>query len=559
MKFDYKEYIPKSLICLWEGYTSQIILNDTLAGISVGILALPLAMAFAIGSGLPPEQGLFTAIVAGFLISLLGGSRVQIGGPAGAFVVIVYSIIQRHGYDGLAIATLLAGVMMIFMGIARFGILLKFVPYPVTTGFLTGIAVIIFSSQVKDFLGLDIKTVPADFIAQWHLYLHSLSSWNPWAFFIALTSMSTIFALRKFYPKIPGAIIAVILTTSIAGIFNLPVETIGTKFGEIPNLLPWPTLPSFSFEKVQAVFPDALTIALLGAIESLLSASVADGMTGQKHRSNCELVAQGIANVGSILFGGMPATGAIARTTMNIKMHAKTPLSGMVHALTLLLLMICFAPFAKLIPLASLAGVLFFVAWNMCEFENVIDILKGPKSDIAVLVITFFATILIDLTVAVQLGVILAALLFIKRISDNTTGKAFSLLLKEDENQQPEIHDSNILFRKDVPEGVTVFEIDGPFFFAVADLLNDTLKQIDNTTKIFILRMSKVPIIDASGLNALKKFKKRCNQKGILFLISGVREDVKPIIKNSSLEEEVGPEHFFPNVNFALEYARTII
>lgn len=333
-----------------EGYSKKYFFNDLFAGISVGVIALPLALAFAIGSGVPPERGLFTAIVAGFLISFLGGSRVQIGGPTGAFVIIVYTIIQKHGYDGLAVATIIAGILMVLMGIARFGVFLKFIPFPVTTGFTTGIALVIFTSQIKDFFGLQIDKVPPEFLEKCTMFCLQAYTWNKWAFLVASSTLILIFVLRRYFPKIPGVIIAIIFATAISYFFSLPIETIQSKFGEIPRILPNPSFPSISYDLIKNVFPDAITIALLGAIESLLSAVVADGMTGNRHRSNCELVAQGLANIGSIIFGGIPATGAIARTSANIRMGAKTPVAGMIHAATLLLLMLLFAPLAAKIP-----------------------------------------------------------------------------------------------------------------------------------------------------------------------------------------------------------------
>lgn len=553
-----KEFIPMSFVCWREGYRRETILNDLFAGFTVGLIALPLAMAFAIGSGVPPERGLFTAIVAGFLISLLGGSRVQIGGPTGAFVVIVYAIIQRHGYDGLAIATFLAGIMMILMGVARFGFFLKFIPYPVTVGFTSGIALVIFSSQINDFFGLCMTSVPGEFIEKWILYIKMAANCNPSASILAIGVLALIFTLRRFFPKLPGAIIAVILATVITIFLDLPIDTIEKKFGGIPTSLPSPSLPTFSLEKIQAVFPDAITIALLGAIESLLSAVVADGMTGHRHRSNCELIAQGFANIGSIFFGGIPATGAIARTTANIKMGAETPLSGMIHAITLLFLMLLFAPAAAKVPLPALAAVLVLVAWNMSEIDHFFAILKGQLSDSIVLLITFFLTILIDLTVAVQVGVLLAAILFLKRMSDNTSVKVCQILLEENANEHPATKDSEILFRKDVPEHTTVYEINGPFFFAIADSLNEQLRMLDKMPKVFILRMRHVPIIDATGVHALRDFSAKCQQKGITFILSGVRGPLAVVLKKTGVEESVGRQHIFSHIKEALIFARDL-
>lgn len=409
--FNFRDYTPKSIICLQEGYSCDCFLSDLFAGVSVGVIALPLALAFAIGSGVTPERGLFTAIIAGFLISLLGGSRVQIGGPTGAFVIIVYTIVQKHGYEGLVIATVMAGFMMILMGLARFGILLKFIPHPVITGFTTGIALTIFVSQIKDFFGLNIDKVPPEFIEKCGLYCQKIHTTNFWALSVALTILTMIFGLRRLWPKFPGVIFAIILATSAAYFFKFPLESIESKFGEIPRMLPSPTFPSLSYERIQELFPSAITIAMLGAIESLLSAAVADGVTGHRHRSNCELVAQGFANISSIIFGGIPATGAIARTSANIRLGAKTPIAGMIHAVTLLLLMVFFAPYAAKIPLCCLSAVLVYVAWNMSELDHFVHILKGQWSEAFVLVTTFLLTVLIDLTVAVSIGVIVSAIL----------------------------------------------------------------------------------------------------------------------------------------------------
>lgn len=554
--FRYQDYIPKTVTCFQEGYNRKLFIGDLFAGISVGVIALPLALAFAIGSGVSPERGLFTAIIAGFLISLLGGSRVQIGGPTGAFVVIVYAIVQKHGYEGLAIATLLGGLMMICMGLARFGVLLKFVPYPVTTGFTTGIALVIFTSQLKDLFGLRIDNVSPEFLAKCKDYCLWAHTFNPWALSLAMGTLALIFILRHYYPRFPGAIFAVITATIIAYFLKLPLETIESKFGGIPSMLHAPTWPEISFEKIQTLFPDAITIALLGSIESLLSAVVADGMTGHRHRSNCELVAQGFANIGSIIFGGIPATGAIARTTANLRLGAKTPVSGMIHAITLLLLMILFAPVAAKIPLCALSAVLVFVAWNMSELPHFIGILKGQRTEALVLLITFFLTVLIDLTVAVQIGVILSALLFVKHMTDSTSVNICKILLSENEHEGPELHDGEILFRKDVPSDVAVFEIKGPFFYPVADLLNEALAQLDRQPRAFILRMRQVPLIDSTGLRALKQFALKCQQRGILFILSGVHKGLAAELQKAKVDSIIGKEHIFANIDTALSYVR---
>jgi SulP family sulfate permease len=403
-----KAYIPKCLICFREGYSKIHFFDDLKAGLTVGVIALPLAMAFAIGSGVAPEQGLYTAIVAGFLISLLGGSRVQIGGPTGAFVVLVYATLQRHGYEGLCLATLISGIILIGMGILRLGLLIRYIPHSVITGFTTGIATVILTAQIKDFFGMQIPQPAVDFFSKIWQYCQYVETTNPATLVLSIVALVIILTLRRTSKKIPGAIIAIIATTALSALFSLPIETVESKFGAIPQSLPTPQIPLFSWEKLSQIAPDAIAIAILGAIESLLSCVVADGMTGYKHKSNCELVGQGIANIGSSLFCGIPATGAIARTTANIQMGAKTPVAGMIHALTLLVLMVLFAPLAGLMPLGALAAVLIVVAYNMSELDHFKAILKGPLSDKIVLVTTYLLTVIVDLTMAVQIGVLLA-------------------------------------------------------------------------------------------------------------------------------------------------------
>lgn len=559
MQLKYQDFVPKSYLCLREGYSKEYFHNDLFAGISVGVIALPLALAFAIASGVSPERGLFTAIIGGFLISLLGGSRVQIGGPTGAFVVVVYTIIQKHGYDGLALATLIAASMMILMGLARFGVLLKFIPFPVTTGFTTGIAFVIIFSQIKDFFGLEAEKMPPEFLEKCNLYCEIAHTWNLWALSIALCTTLLIFTLRHYRPRWPVVIIAITLTTAITYFFHLPIETIASKFGEIPRVLPTPSLPHFSYDLFKKVLPDAITIVLLGAIESLLSAVVADGMIGTRHKSNGELVAQGLANIGSILFGGIPATGAIARTSANIRMGAKTPMAGMIHAITLLLLMLFLAPLAGKIPLAALAGVLVFVAWNMSELPHFLEILKGHKGDASILLITFLLTVFIDLTVAVQVGVILAAMVFLKRMTDKTTIEICQTLIKENNNETPEINDDDaeLLLRKDIPSDVAVFEIRGPFFYSVADLLDEALLRLGYTPRIFILRVNRTPLIDATGLHAIKKFKLKCKKNSITFAISDVDNSHYKLFCNSGVTQAVGEDLMFKDIESALAFLTT--
>lgn len=552
----YQDYTPKSLICWREGYFFSTFLKDAFAGVMVALIALPLAIAVAIGSGLSPEQGIFTAIVAGFLISLLGGSRVQIGGPTGTFVVIVYEIVQNHGYQGLVIATLLAGILMILMGLSRCGVLLKFVPYPVTTGFTLGIAVIIFSSQIKNFFGLEIASLPPHFLDRWETYFSHAHTWNPLVALMAFGTLLFIFTCRYFSPKIPGAFIAIILTALLTESLDLPLETLETKFGGLSRLPPVPTIPYVTWQNIQELFPFAVTLAFLGAIESLLSAVVADGITGHRHRSNCELTAQGIANLGSVLCGGIPAAGGIARTIANIKLGAKTPVAGLIHALTLLFILLVFAPFISKIPLCTLAAVLMYIAWNMCSFDQCLGILKNQFSDALVLIMTSSLVILIDLTVAVQVGIILSAILFLKKMTDSTTIEACRIVIEEEAQNHLESHDAELLLRQDVPPEVTIFEIKGPFFFGVANSLNETLRRLTHLPDIFILRMRQVPIVDTTGLQALNQFAIRCQELGIIFMISGPNESVLKLFRKAGLEKLVGKQHIFPHIDAALQAAR---
>lgn len=550
--FDQNAFTPKTFICLREGYSKKMFFHDLIAGLTVGVIALPLAMAFGIGSGVTPERGLFTAIIAGFLISFLGGSRVQVGGPTGAYIVIVYDIVQRNGYEGLAIATIIAAFILIILGITKCGSYIRFIPYPVTTGFTTGIATSIFVNQIKDFCGLQIPKPSIDFFERVAQYWDFRNTFQTKTFTIALLAFAIILICRKISKRLPGAIIAVVITACIVFYFNLPVDTIEKKFGPIPSSLPIPTFPSITIDRIQTLFPDAITIAVLCAIESLLCCVVADGMTGFRHKSNLELIAQGIANLGSIAFGGIPATGAIARTTASIQLGARTPIAGIIHSVTVLILMISVAPLAAKIPLATLSTILIFVAYNMAEFDHFRDILRGPKSDALVLVTTFALTVFIDLTVAVQAGVVIAAFLFLKHMSDKTTVK-ISQLVKENE----EAKDQPSTFPDVLPPGVQLFEIDGPFFFGVSDLLNEALRCLPVKPSIFILRLPKVPLIDGSGMQALKAFHKKCKEQQITFLITEVRPDVMRILKKSSVQETVGPHSFFKTLDQALQSLKT--
>lgn len=521
-------FIPKLVTSLREGYRLDDFRHDAIAGLTVAIVALPLAMALAIASGTTPERGLYTAIVAGFLISALGGSRFQIGGPTGAFVVVVFTVIERHGYDGLVLATLMAGAMLLLFGLFRLGTYIKYVPQPVVTGFTAGIAVIIFSSQVKDLLGLRIDQLPADFLHQWQAYLGHLGSANPAAIGMAAGTLGVILALRRWRPKLPAFLIGVLAGTLVVVALGLPVETIGSRFGEIPATLPSPTLPEISLERVRLLLPDAFTIALLAGIESLLSAMVADGMTGRRHRSNCELVAQGVANLGSALFGGIPATGAIARTATNVRAGARTPVAGMLHAVFLLAFMLLLAPLMEYVPLACLAAVLVVVAWNMSEAHRFRHLLRAPRGDRAVLLLTFGLTVLVDLTVAIQLGIVLAALLFMVRMAEAVEIRSDMRLIESEQDEETSPAEDNA--RENLPAGVEVFQIRGPLFFGATSRLTDVLDRIGVVPAVFILRLRQVPMIDSSGVEALSMFLERCRRQGTIVILSGLQRQPAKIL-----------------------------
>ena len=571
-------FLPKTIVCLREGYGRQFLLNDVLSGLTVAIIALPLSLALAIGSGVTPERGLFTAIVAGFLISLLGGSRVQVGGPAGAFMAIVAGIVARQGYEGLCIAAIMAGVILILMGLAKLGSLIKFIPYPVTTGFTTGIAVIIFTSQIRDLLGLTINYVndqgklvhnpPSSFLACWHVLIQSMHSINPVAAGFGLGSLGILAIIRRFIPRVPGAIVVVIISVLLVAGLHPPVETLGTRFGGIPNMLPKPHFPvklsswsdvSVVWNKAVTLVPEAFTIALLCSIESLLCAVVADGMIGGRHKSNCELIAQGVANIASIIFGGIPATGVIARTAANVKSGGRTPLAGMVHSAALLVMMILLAPYASRIPLSVLAAILVMVAWNMAEFGHFKSIFRAPRGDMLVLLTTFGLTVLTDLTKGVGVGMVLAAMLFMKRMAEVTNVGAVRNELDEQGDEFADLSDPNSITKRDLPAGVEVYEINGPFFFGVADRLKDTLNTLERPPKVFILRMRRVPAIDATGMHALDEFHDKCRKRKTQLLLAGVHAQPIFAMTGYGLVEKIGVENMFENVDDALNRAREIV
>lgn len=558
----FHEFIPKSFLYLRSGYRFSTFKKDLLAGLTVGIIALPLAMAFAIASGVTPERGLYTAIIAGFLISALGGSRIQIGGPTGAFVVIVYGIIQRTGYNGLCISMMIAALILVLLGIFRIGSWIKYVPHPLITGFTSGIAVIIFSTQVKDFFGLKMGTPPADFIAKWLSYFDAFPTFDPTTLSLAAGTLGLILLIRRLAPWLPWGISAIVLATTICALFHLPVETIQSRFGEIPRSLPIPSLPSFLIPagQLKEILTDGIIIAFLGSIESLLSAVVGDGMIGGRHRSNCELIAQGIANFGSVIFGGIPATGAIARTAANIKTGAQTPMAGMIHALVLFFILYLLAPIVSKIPLAALSAILVMVSWNMCEIGHFTRLLRAPYGDRVILLAAFFLTVFVDLTVAISVGMILASFLFMKRMSQMSKAVSLSQIF-QDETQVdfPEKRDPDDISKKVVPRGVEVYEIQGPFFFGAANMLRDILNNITTTPRAFILRMRSVPMIDASGMYGLEEFYDQCKKKNVILFLSGVHGQTRQDLKNFGLIEVIGEQKIFPNIDAALAKAEEIL
>ena len=542
---------PKLLTVFREGYSRQLFFADLSAGVIVAIVALPLAIAFAIASGVNPEQGLYTAIVAGTAIALLGGSRVQISGPTGAFIVVIYAIVQQYGYSGLAVATVMAGCMLVAMGLLRMGTLLKFIPYPLTVGFTSGIAIIIFSSQIRDLLGLDTAAGPADCIARWSLFAGNLHTVNLAAAGISAASIAIIVLWPRVTRRIPGSLIAILASTAAVQLFSLPVETIGSRFGSVPATFPALQLPEMSWELVRELFSPALTIALLGAIESLLSAVVADGMLGTRHRSNMELVGQGIGNILSPLFGGIPATGAIARTATNIRNGGRTPVSALVHAAVLLLIMLFFGRWAALIPMPALAAILVVVAYNMSEWRTFRKLLRYPKSDVLVLLATFVLTVLIDLSVAIEVGIVLSALLLMKRMSDTTNVQIITRGLAEGEREEDENDDYHISER-DVPPDVTVFEVQGSLFFGAVEQFKEMISQVRSRPRVFILRMRHVRAIDATGLQAIEDLVTRLQREGVHFLLSGAHAQPMMAMRSSGIIDLIGEENLCGNIDDAL-------
>lgn len=545
-------FTPKLVTLLREGYGTRDLAADAMAGLTVAIVALPLSMAIAIASGLSPEKGLFTAIVGGFLISALGGSRFQIGGPAGAFIVLIATIVERHGYDGLVLATAMAGLMMTAAGFLRLGTYIKYIPLPVTVGFTAGIAIIILASQVKDVLGLDMATEPAALAPKLAAIWAALGSINPAAVALSALAVALILTVRRMRPHWPGMLIAVIVTALLTALLDLQVATIGSRFGDIPRTLPLPSLPAFDLAKLHAVFPDAIAIALLGAIESLLSAVVADGMTGRKHRSNCELVAQGVANVASVTFGGMCATGTIARTATNVRAGARTPVSGMLHAVYILLFLIIAAPLAAYIPLASLGGVLVVVAWNMADKEEFANLLRASWGDATVLMATFLLTIFEDLTIAIAVGVTLGAFLFMHRMAEGVEVATGRPLVAEDTadvagasaGYDPAAYGSDIL----------VYRISGAFFFAATATVRGVLDRIGEHPKIFILDFSDVPLVDSTAAKSLEGFVQKLDRAGTKVFFTSARRSVRRTLLRTGLGSPLVT--YAPSIDSAVEAAR---
>lgn len=544
-------FVPKLVTCL-KTYSKEQFIKDLIAGIIVAIIALPLSIALAIASGVSPEKGIYTAIVGGFVVSLLGGSRVQIGGPTGAFVVIVFGIIQKFGIDGLIVSTIMAGIFLIIMGLLKFGGMLKFIPYPITTGFTSGIAIIIFSTQIKDFFGLTMKTVPSEFIPKWLAYFQSFNTLNMQSLIIGILSLSIIIFWTKINKKIPGTLIAIILTTVITLLFNLNVETIGSRFGDISSALPRISLPHTNFAMIKELMLPALTIAILGSIESLLSAVVADGMIGGSHRSNMELVGQGVANICSGLVGGIPVTGAIARTAANVKNGGRTPVSGIVHSLSLLIILVLFMPYVKLIPMPSLAAILIVVSYNMGEWESFQQIFKAPKSDALVLLVTFSLTIFFDLVIAIGIGLLLASLLFMRRMADVSDVRY--ILDEHEDKDQIELIDSI-----KTPENVSVYEINGPFFFGAADKFMHAIRELGVPTKILIIKMSNVPAMDATGYHALELLYDICKKHHTELIMLNLQAQPLNALEKYGFIDVLGKENICNSVDDAIERANFLL
>ena len=554
------EFKPKLFLAL-KNYSKELFMADLMAGIIVGIVALPLAIAFGIASGVSPEKGIITAIIAGFIISMMGGSKVQIGGPTGAFIVIVYGIIQQYGEAGLIVATLMAGVLLILLGVFKLGAIIKFIPYPIIVGFTSGIAVTIFTTQIADIFGLSFggEKLPGDFIGKWIMYFNHFDTINWWNTIVSIASIIIIAMTPKFSKKIPGSLIAIIAITLLVYVLKTyvgvdSIDTIGDRFS-IKAQLPGAEVPTLNWEAMKGLLPAAITIAVLGAIESLLSATVADGVIGDKHDSNTELIAQGTANIITPLFGGTPATGAIARTMTNINNGGKSPVAGLIHAVVLFLILLFLMPLAQYIPMACLAGVLVVVSYNMSEWRTFRALLRNPKSDITVLLITFFLTVIFDLTVAIEVGLVIACLLFMRRVAETTEISVITDEINPNEELDIAVNEESLM----VPKGVEVYEINGPYFFGIANKFEEQMVQLGDRPKVRIIRMRKVPFIDSTGIHNLTNLCKMSKKERVTIVLSGVNEKVHHVLEKSGFYELLGEENICENINVAIDRANQII
>lgn len=554
------EFKPKLFLAL-KNYSKELFMADLMAGIIVGIVALPLAIAFGIASGVSPEKGIITAIIAGFIISMMGGSKVQIGGPTGAFIVIVYGIIQQYGEAGLIVATLMAGVLLILLGVFKLGAIIKFIPYPIIVGFTSGIAVTIFTTQIADIFGLSFggEKLPGDFIGKWIMYFNHFDTINWWNTIVSIASIIIIAMTPKFSKKIPGSLIAIIAITLLVYVLKTyvgvdSIDTIGDRFS-IKAQLPGAEVPTLNWEAMKGLLPAAITIAVLGAIESLLSATVADGVIGDKHDSNTELIAQGTANIITPLFGGIPATGAIARTMTNINNGGKSPVAGIIHAVVLFLILLFLMPLAQYIPMACLAGVLVVVSYNMSEWRTFRALLRNPKSDITVLLITFFLTVIFDLTVAIEVGLVIACLLFMRRVAETTEISVITDEINPNQELDIAVNEESLI----VPKGVEVYEINGPYFFGIANKFEEQMVQLGDRPKVRIIRMRKVPFIDSTGIHNLTNLCKMSKKERITIVLSGVNEKVHHVLEKSGFYELLGEENICENINVAIDRANQII
>lgn len=544
---------PK-LLSVMKTYHKDQFIKDVIAGLIVAIIALPLSIALAISSGVSPEQGLYTAIVAGFFISLLGGSRVQIGGPSATFMVVVYSVVSTHGTEGLLITTILAGIILILFGLLKLGSMIKYIPYPITVGFTSGIALTIFSSQIKDFFGMNIGSVPTGFIDKWKLYFSSFDEAQLLPTIIGIIALFILIVWPKINKRIPASLISILITTALVAVLNLDVQTIGTQFTHLSSSFPMPSFPHFTWSKIEVLLSPAFTIAFLCSLESLLSAVVSDGMIGSKHRSNMELVAEGIANIASGLFGGMPATGAIARTVANIKNGGRTPIAGIVHALTLLFILLFLMPLVKMIPLSTLAAILIMVSYNMSEWRMFKKLLSTPKSDVAVLLSTFFLTVLFDLTLAISFGMVLTSFLFMKRMTDVTDIQGFDL---NDDEDEIELLDEEI--KEVISDEILIYEINGPFFFGAADKFLDSIQSLQGPSKVLIIRLRHVPVIDATAVHALTLLHDNCHRSNTTLILCEVNDRPYKVIKRVGLVKEIGRANICRQFEQAIKRATQIV